>query len=360
MRSSNCKRAAGLVAVATIAATLLLGGLAFAGGLGGFSVRPAHSDPADPATRAFFKPVVRRGGSFSDSVVVSNTGRTPLRLLTYPVDGLTGQTTGTVYANRRDAVRKAGRWVRLGTSRITVAPGQMASVPFTVGVPMRAKAGDHVAGIVFEQANPKTSGKGFRITEIIREVVGVQIRVPGKAAPQLALGGVKLSALPGTHLASVVVSIGNRGLALCKPTLAVSLLGPHGYRRGVVRQLDTVLPSDTVAYPLPWPGSLRNGKYLARTSTGCKGHHVTRRATVVLGKSLGSGPGTPTQRAGSSSLGGLSAWLLVAAALGGVGAGVALGRIRSIKAGRSMSVASGPSDSSQPSRLSQGPAQPHQ
>jgi hypothetical protein len=354
MRRAFCKRSAGSVVVAAVAATFLFGGLASAVGLRGFSVRPAHSDPADPATRAYFKPVVRRGGSFSDAVIVSNSGGTPLQLRTYPVDGLTGQTTGTVYANRGDRVKKAGTWVGVGSSRITVPAGQQASVAFTVRVPLHAKAGDHVAGIAFENANRRSSGGSFQITEIIREVIGVQIRVPGKAAPKLALGAVKLAALPGTRLASVVVGLGNRGLALCKPTLAVSLHGPHGYRRSVARQLDTVLPGDTVAYPLPWPGSLRTGKYLARTSASCKGHHAERRATVALGNSLG--PGSSARRAGSTTLGGIPWWLLVPVALGGIGGGLALGRIRSVKGRRSKPAPAtwGPADAPQPSTLGKG------
>jgi hypothetical protein len=276
------------------------------------------------------------------------------------VDGLTGQTTGTVYANRSDRVKKAGAWIRLSGRQLTVAPGQQVSVAFTVRVPLQARAGDHVAGIAFDDTKPRSSGGSFRITEIIREVIGVQIRVPGKAAPRLALGAVKLMALPGTRLASVVVDLGNRGLRLCKPTLAVSLNGPHRYSRSVVRQLDTVLPGDMVAYPLPWPGTLRHGGYLARTAASCKGMHVARRATVTLGTVLGPRPATPTKLAGSRTLGGLPWWPLVVVALGGVGAGVLLGRIRSVKGRRSVRVpaTSGPPDGSQPSSLGQSTVHP--
>src|SRR5437588_9148860 len=78
---------------------------------GSFSVRPGQSNPAEPITRAYFKPLLRSGGSISQTVIVSNAGARPVRLLVYPLDGLTGQTTGTVYANRRDPRRKAGLWV---------------------------------------------------------------------------------------------------------------------------------------------------------------------------------------------------------------------------------------------------------
>src|SRR5262249_37477636 len=71
-----------------------------AGAPASFSVRPGHYDAADPASRAYFKRVVARGGTFSDTVVLANSGHDPLTLLVNAVDGLTGQTSGSVYANR--------------------------------------------------------------------------------------------------------------------------------------------------------------------------------------------------------------------------------------------------------------------
>jgi hypothetical protein len=327
MRATICTRAAGL-ALAAVAATCLFAGVSFAAVGGGFSVRPAHSSPSDPATRAYFKPVVVRGGSFSDSVIVANPGPSPVQLLTYAVDGLTGQTTGTVYANRRDHVRKAGAWVRMASHRITVPAHRQVSLAFTVHVPGGAQPGDHVAGIAFENVQHPTSGGRLRIIEVIREVIGVQIRVPGRASPRLVLGSLALRALPGTKLPSVVVGIGNRGLALCKPRLAVLLRGPGGRLRRIVRALDTVLPGDRVAYPLPWPVTLPSGDYSARAAASCKGVGARRASALHLGKTLSAGhdPGA-VKRSGAP--GSLTWWLLAAVALGGIGAGVALSRIRS-------------------------------
>jgi hypothetical protein len=321
-------RTAGLVVAAAFGLSLV-GFSSVAQALGGFSVRPGRSNPADPVTRAYFKPTLRAGGSTVQSVIVANSGSTSVALRVYPVDGLTGQTTGTVYANRRDPVRKAGRWVTLGVSRITVPAGQQLSVPFVVRVPRSATAGDHVAGIAFEVATPKTSPGRFRIKEVIREVIGVQVRVPGRAAPQITLGAVKLMALPGTPVASVVVDLGNRGLKLCKPTLAVSLRGPHGYRHSVKRALDTVLPGDTVAYPLPWPGMLHGGKYAASTSAGCDGQHVARLASMRLGKTLGVAQGT--RPGASSGSGGIPTWAVILIALAGLGVGVAATQLHTAK-----------------------------
>jgi hypothetical protein len=326
MTGAISKPTAVAVAAATVVAICLFAASSVASAAGTFSVRPGQSDPADPATRAYFKPAIKAGASASQSVVVSNTGTSVVRLVVYAVDGLTGVTTGTVYANRQDRVRKAGAWVKPSVSRVTLQAGQTTSVAFTIRVPKGALAGDHVAGIAFEDADPTTSGGRFRIKEIIREIVGIQIRVPGKASPRLALGGLRLKNLPGTKVASVVVGVGNRGLTLCKPLLAVSLRGPKGYRRSVARPLDTVLPGDMVAYPLPWPGTLRNGKYAARTKASCQGRGVTRRTAVTLGKAIG--PGANGKRKRAASFAGIPLWVLALVGLGGVGGGVALGRLR--------------------------------
>jgi hypothetical protein len=318
---------------------LFLGLTTTAQAVGSFSVRPAQSNPAEPVTRAYFKPLAKPGASFSQAVIVSNNGSSTVHLLVYAVDGLTGQTTGTVYGDRGDRVRKAGLWVRAGISQISVPAGREVSVPFTVRVPRRAKPGDHVAGIAFQDATQHTSSGSFRITEIFREVIGIQIRVPGRAFPRLALGGVQLRALPGTPLASVVVVLGNRGLKLCKPRLAVSLRGPHGYHGRVVRVLDTVLPGDTVDYPLPWPGRLRHGSYAASAIASCQGHRVARVATVQLGKSLGVVVASP--RAGSTRRGAVPAWVFVLVALAGLGIGVVLTHMRMARRHRAALAAAG-------------------
>ena len=126
-----------------------------------FTVRPGHYDPADPATRAYFKRQVAPGQSFADDVVVTNGGSAPLILRVDPVDGLTGQTSGAVYANRGRRRRKAGAWIRMSVSRIVVPPRSEATVHFAVDLPVGAAPGDHLAGIAFQNAHVTTSGEAF-------------------------------------------------------------------------------------------------------------------------------------------------------------------------------------------------------
>ena len=59
---------------------------------GGFGEAPAHLDPNQPTSRAYFQAVLTPGQTYRDEVVVTSTSDTPLSLLVSPVDGLTGQT----------------------------------------------------------------------------------------------------------------------------------------------------------------------------------------------------------------------------------------------------------------------------
>ena len=173
---------------------------------------------------------LRPAGHSADDVVVANTGTAPITLLVYPVDGLTGQTTGSVYANRGQPLRRAGAWVAPAVAHITVAAGAQLDVPFTVHVPASATAGDHLAGIAFEDATATVSSGSFRIRQVTREVIGVLVRVPGAAAPRLRLGSLSLQTLPGSGLAAVVVPLANTGGDLCKPKLDVSIGSRHARR----------------------------------------------------------------------------------------------------------------------------------
>jgi hypothetical protein len=326
MPTTSTSRTARASLTGSLAGLLILLATA-AQALASYTVRPGQFNPADPATRAYFKPVLRPGASLTQTLVITNTGSSTVRLYVYAVDGLTGQTTGTVYANRHDPVRKAGRWVRPAVSQITVARGSTATVPFTIRVPRNATPGDHVAGIALEDTQHATGGSAFRITEIFREVTGIQIQVPGRAFPRPTVGPAHLKALPGTPVASVVVPLGNSGLRLCKPTLSVALRGPNDYHRTVVRPLDTVLPGDRVPYPLPWPGRLARGKYLATAIATCPGARAKAASTALLGKALGTSgasAGANAKRAGS----GVPGWLLILVALLGAGAGVGLTYLR--------------------------------
>jgi hypothetical protein len=290
---------------------------------GGFGASPAHPDPADLATRAYFKPVLSPGGTATDELEVTSSSDSPRQLLIYPVDGLTGQTSGAVYANRDNRAKKAGTWVTSSISALSLPPHGDQLVPFTVHAPADATPGDHLAGLAVEDANPGHSAGQFSVTEVFRTVVGVDITVPGPAEPSLHLGALGLKALPGTGVAALSVHIGDNGRKLIKPLLRVSMRGPNGYRRTVTRNLDTILPGDTIAYPFLWPDGLARGSYHVVVRASGAPASVTAAATLRLGAPL---RGTSGRSAPSSS--GIPLLLIVLTVIGPIAIGVGLWLLR--------------------------------
>jgi hypothetical protein len=218
-----------------------------------------------------------------------------------------------------------------------------------VKVPKDAGAGDHLAGIAFEDAHPTSAGSNFAVTQVVRAVMGVQILVPGPGAFAVHVDNATLQSLPGVSAASVVVTLGNSGTRLGKPDLSVALTGPNGYKRTVTRTLDTILPGDTIAYPFAWPDVLQAGDYsitatatAPRTATGTPGATptgaapaaapVVHTASAHLGTALAGVPSpgvlTPAPVAPARhSSGGFPMWILVVlVAVAGIGGGLYLGR----------------------------------
>src|SRR5262249_10599031 len=125
------------------------------------------------------------------------------------------------------------------------------------------------------------SGGAFRIRQVVREVVGILVRVPGPAAPRLGLGPVSLRTVTGTGLSAVVIGIGNDGRRLCKPALAVSPAG-GGAQRHTSRQPATVLPGDAISCPLILDRGLRPATYSIDARVSCAGSSAVRHAEIGL------------------------------------------------------------------------------
>jgi hypothetical protein len=250
---------------------------------GGVSLRPLHPDTATPS---YFTLHLPSGASAHDEVVITNTSTQSVSLAVSAVDGLTGQTSGSVYANRQDAVREAGLWVTPEITSLTLAGNASRTVGFTVQVPKGASAGDHLAGIAVENTVPTSSGNGFSIKQILRSVIGVRVVVPGPAAFYPRLVSLDINGIGATGIGAVDIGLGNSGKQLAKPTLVVAMTGPAGYSRSLTRHLDTVLPGDTITYPFAWPDRLQKGSYDIKATLTGGGITVSLNKTVQLGTTL--------------------------------------------------------------------------
>jgi len=329
MRSGGRSRLAWLAAAITAAALATTAAGASAATIGGFGVRPANPDPNVAATRAYFIITAKRGSTRREAVVVSNSDSQPLVLEVDAVDGLTGLTSGVVYANRGVAVHGAGAWVVPDVRRVTVPPRSSITVGFTARIPRYALKGDHLAGIAFEALQKTKSGGHFSVTVVVRTVVGVEFIVPGHATRHLRIYSIALAPLPGTTVPSAVVTLEDDGHLLCHPQLTVAIKGQNATAT-TAQTLGTILPGDRIAYPFRWPGALSQGRYaVSAKATRCGQPAVMRTvAAYSLSTRAASSTPSPTTVAPTAPLastsGGWSWWLYGLVGLGGMLAGGAL------------------------------------
>src|ERR1019366_1739977 len=326
MRSGGLPRLAWLAAAITTAALAMTAAGASAATIGGFGVRPAPPDPNVAATRAHFIITAKRDSTRREAVVVSNGDAKPLVLEVDAVDGLTGLTSGVVYANRGVAVHGAGAWVVPDLRRVTVPPRSSITVGFTARIPKYALRGDHLAGIASEALQQTKSGGHFAVTVVVRTVVGVEFIVPGHATRHLRIYSVALAPLPGTTVPSAVVTLEDDGHLLCHPQLTVAIKGQNATST-TAQTLGTILPGDRIAYPFRWPGALSQGRYAVSAK-------ATRCGQPALMRTVAAYSLTPTRAASStpsptvaptaplaSTSGGWSWWLYSLVGLGGMLAG---------------------------------------
>ena len=284
MRALILNRLAMRSGAVAILGALTLGSIsASAATLGGFAVRPAQFDPREPASRAYFILRSDPGSSRDEAVVITNDASKRLVLEVNAVDGLTGVTSGVVYANRGVPVHGAGSWVTPGVRRVVVAARSTSEVHFTVRTPQSAVPGDHVAGLALQVASPTKTGGGMSVILVTRVVVGIELQVPGPSSQRIRLDSLALAPLPGTTVPSAVVTLQDVGRKLCHPQLTIAIKGQNA-TRSATQTLGTILPGDKIAFPFRWPGALGYGSYaVSATATQC-GPEVTIRDIAVFNR----------------------------------------------------------------------------
>jgi len=254
-----------ILAALTFGAMLAAAPASASAGAASFALVPQHYDPGLQATQSYFVAVAHPGQTFTNSVRVRNLGKQTGTALLYAVDATTGQTSGAVYLDRSKPRPGVGGWVRLGADSVTLAPGESRVVPITVHVPAGATPGDHLGGIVAENAQVQSSsGKGalqIRVRHLT--IAAVLVQVPGPAVATVALTGARAGGQHGyqdvyLHLKST------DGLAT-KPSGHLTVLDVGGNEVASRDfQLDTFVPGTAIDYPVLLPHvALDPGEYRA-------------------------------------------------------------------------------------------------
>ena len=237
-----------------------------------FGLQPVTYNPAVPASQSYFIFDLHPGATTTSQVRVVNTGDATGTVHLYAVDATTGQTSGTVFRTRQDPRQDAGAWIALDAADLTLQPGEGQVVAFTVSVPADVRPGQHVGGIVAENATSHTSAAppaggraaGFQITVQNLTILAVQVNLPGPAVEQLDVTGIQAGG--GQGYQTVLVGLRNRGTGLIKPAGTLTLTDTTGQEVQHLRlTLDTVLPDTTIQYPVA----------VARQALGAGTYHAT-------------------------------------------------------------------------------------
>lgn len=305
----------------------------------GFGARPIKRGGEEVAA-SYFTLRAKPGDVLNEATVVSNSSDEPIEVRVDGVDGLTGKTSGVVYANRDDRHLETSRWLRPEARRLVVAPRTTEKFRFRLKVPEDAVPGDHLAGLAFQDVHESTSKSRLAVRQVLRVVIGVQITVGDGSPAQAELGKLRIEALPGTNVPSVVLQLRNKGQVLCKPKARVTLTAPGGKRKTAEHQLDTILPGDEIDVPLPFKGALDAGDYRAVADVdGCGAHQHTETSATLAETLSGTTPMADPPETKTASAAPSSALLVgvgLAGILGGAALAVALQRRRESPPGDSL------------------------
>ena len=274
---------------------------------------------------AFYHFSAQPGSTVDAQIRIVNTSAGEGTARLYAVDATTGQTSGAVYRSEREPRADVGAWTLLGSGTVRLAAGESRVLPFRVRVPLGVRPGEHLGGIVVEDAAGvaptavKRRGASFAIRVRTLLVTAVQVDVPGPRFERLDMTGLKTGG--NASYPTLLLGIRNAGNVMSRPTGRLSLRDARGRPIvDAVLRLDTLVPGSSIDYPVPAP-RLRPGRY---TGVGVlRFHGRVERRTFGLNVSAagdaqvyGSRAAAAPAAGGSSDGGSADPLVLVAAGSG--------------------------------------------
>jgi hypothetical protein len=265
---------------------------------GDYSVMPVPTSDPSVTAKGYFVYRLQPDGSIRGAIMVRNTGNAPTTVVLAVSDADTAQRGGSAFSPVGTKPTGVGTWVRLAHESVTLAPGKQRSVGFSVRVPHDVRPGQYLAGIASyvpsissggSQRGSDQAGAGVQVQT--RQVIAVQVDVPGTWTPSLSIADVSLS----RDAASIGIRMENTGDAFLQPMGSITVTDPTGTR--VLSQpvrMGTFITDTEVNYPVAWPGEHSPGVYPVKVSVSYGGDQVARYGGVLEIK-------PPTTAAGGSA-----------------------------------------------------------
>ncbi|HKV57108.1 MAG TPA: DUF916 domain-containing protein [Ktedonobacteraceae bacterium] len=239
-----------------------------AGGQASFSMQPVVYSPTNILTKSYFIFDGKPGIVEKNSIRVTNTGNIPGTANLYAVDATTAQTSGAVYLSKNSPRNDVGAWATLDAQQVTLNPGQSQTVSFRVAIPGNARPGQHLGGIVAENAAQQTStstrnNNTFQVKVKTLTIVAIQVNLPGTPVEQLVATNIQSGGDNGYQ--RILIGLGNSGNMMLKPSGSLQISNAQGQIvKNITLKLDTFLPQTSITYPVNITGqALGAGDYQA-------------------------------------------------------------------------------------------------
>lgn len=217
------------------------------------SASPTHSTDTDPRTRSWFIYTLPAGEVRTDSVTVTNHSATAVTVKVYPVDSVTASGGGFGLANEADPKKGIGAWVKLSVSEVTLNPGEVKNIPFTISIPANAVRGDYSGGIIFQETtSQKIDYKGMGINLISRIGVRIYETVPGNEQLSVVVNNLHYTVV--NNYLTFTFTAENKGTVHIAPTGVLEIKDIIGRQVGRVTldpMLDTLVPGKPVTITIP-------------------------------------------------------------------------------------------------------------
>jgi hypothetical protein len=219
-----------------------------------FSIEPTFFPSSEVSPRPYFIYTSHPTSLIEDSVHVTNFGSKSGMLNLYAVDALTSSISGVAFHPRNDPRTDVGSWIQLSSEQITLNAGQSRDVPFSVSIPDHVRPGQHVGGIVAQEAAQQVSfSKSGSIHAAINiqtlEVLGMLINLPGTLVDKLSATGVTYD--EGSTYQRLLIGLDNTGTQLLHPAGSLQVLDQNGHAiQTVPMKLDAILPQTSINYPV--------------------------------------------------------------------------------------------------------------
>lgn len=248
-----------------------------------------------PLDTAYFVETRNAGSKFVGHIAVSNDGKRFARLYVDPVDAVTSNRGGTVFAGRDAPKQGVGAWITPNKRLLRLDPGDTKMISFEVRVPEDARPGDHVGGVAIQPLRTETTGGQFTVKQVTRVAIATQIRVRGPVQEALNPKVLRLEAIRGSEIPALYVTLANDGDLLCRPTMTATLRREGGAVSTERREIDTILARTSIDYPLYWPRGLEQGTYEAQVrTTGCGAARESRTSVELSDDLSGTTPPATT------------------------------------------------------------------